>query len=353
MRARSVGVLWIVMCAAFACSPARQEERARYGTATCNSATHAVLEARRDEYRAAIDRARVWLDRLDVDPLELRAHGLKGKKKLTEQLSAYYRLWQIAGPVERPRILERTRAIVAVTYEPRYHDLANLTDLEFKQDATSYLRAAYLMERMGLDTTLYRQQIAAIHPRLNAHMRRRGPSQRLTFRWYYRHFGLAEPFPLDAAMARGLIARRRDPEAMSLLQAYELTHEVFVPYEYGDRLDARPFGEDARSYLREALTRLMTRYLERADADIVAELVSCLRYLRFVEIPAYRDGLAFLLDHQLADGAWGDMARAERSFGAYAMQGEILHTTLVAIDALSIAFHPPWNGADLYPDCTR
>src|SRR6266446_5234079 len=52
------------------------------------------LATNRPAYLEAMRRARAWLDALHVDPLELRGKGIKGKKKLVEQLEAYYRLWR-------------------------------------------------------------------------------------------------------------------------------------------------------------------------------------------------------------------------------------------------------------------
>jgi hypothetical protein len=305
--------------------------------------TERFLAERRAAYRQAIARGRAWLDRLAIDPFELRRHGIKGKKKVTEHLDGYLRLWQVAGQAEREAILERARQVVAVTYQPRFHDLAGVSDGEFKEDATSYLRAALLMERLGLDTRLYREEIAKIKPRLDAHLARRGPHQRLAFHWYYRHFGLEEPFPLAGALEDGLIAQRADPAAMSIRDAYRLTHEVFVPYEFGERLDVDPFDAAARRYLAGALELHARRAIERGDADLLAEVVSCLRYLRLVDRPIYRDGLAALLAQQHGDGSWGDLAEARRIFGEHAAEGRILHSTTVVIDALTIAFHPEWN----------
>lgn len=101
----------------------------------------------------------MWMDNLTVDPLELRGAGIKGKKKLVEQLESYYRLWQVATDDEKVKLIVRIRQVVAITYQDRYHDMATVSDLWFKQDATSYLRAAVLMERLGLDTRQYREEI--------------------------------------------------------------------------------------------------------------------------------------------------------------------------------------------------
>lgn len=282
--------------------------------------------------------------------MELRRHGIKGKKKLAAQIDAYYRLWQVASTEDKPALLERIRDVVAVTYEARFHDMASIGDRQFKQDATSYMRAALLMDRLGLDTRIYREEIRKVHRRFNGHMRKRGPHQRLVFHWYYQHFELEEPFPLGDALQRGYIARRADPTTFSDRDAYQVTHEIFVPYEYGERLDADPFDAGDKRYLREALPLLVRRYIYEDDPDLVAELISCIRFLQFVELPAYRDGLLYLLDSQHPDGSWGNWERARKGFGEYAAQGRILHTTVVNIDALTVAFYKRWNRG-LFPGC--
>ena len=317
---------------------------------TCESETASFIRGHSSDYHRAIRRARTWLDALHVDPEELRAHQIKGKKKLVEQLDGYYRLWQIASPEERPALVERIRGVVSVTYEARYHNMGRINARHFKQDATSYLRAAILMERLGLDTTRYREEIAAIHQRLNDHMAQRGPHQRAVFHWYYDHFGLREPFPLGDALGAGYIARRADPEKFDLMDVYQVTHEIFVPYEYGERLDVDPFTDEDKTYLRTTLDHLTERYIARNNADLVAELISCMRYLRFVESPAYRNGLVYLLESQNPDGSWGDLERNRRRHGPWGLHHIILHTTMVSLDALSIAFHEPWN-RDLFPGC--
>lgn len=328
----------LLLClVAAACSAGREP--------TCASDTQRFLVARRADYRRALARATAWLDALTIDPRALRAAGLKGKKKLTEKLDGYVRLWRVAEPAEKARLVARARAAAAVTADPAFHDLATVGDDELKEDSTSYLRAALLMEQLGLDTRQYREEIRRAQPRLDAHLARRGAHQRLAFHWYYRHFGLREPFPLGGALADGIIARRADPAAMSSRDAYRLAHEVFVPYEFGDRLDqVDPFSADDRRYLAGALDLLARRALAAGDPDLLAELLSSLRYLRLVDRPVYRDGLGFLLDHQHPDGSWGDLAEARRIFGERAAEGRLLHSTTVVIEALTVAFHPPWNG---------
>lgn len=302
--------------------------------------TRLFLETQREEYEEAVERARLWLDRLKVDPIELRKRGIKGKKKLAEILDTYYRLYSAADDSTRPGILARVRDLCAVTGGTNYHDMLSLNALEFKQDATSYLRVAYLMERFGLDTSLYRREIQRVHPRLNEHMPTRGVDQRMAFHWYYRHFKLEEPFELQSAYQSGLIASRRRPAWFknSIMQAYNLTHEVFVPYEFGEKLNADFFPPADKAYLRDTLAELIPWAIERREVDLGAEFILCAAYLDFTDMQPYRDGLRFILGAQNKNGSWGDYERHRPAMGDSVEQGLYLHTTMVALDALVIAF---------------
>jgi hypothetical protein len=299
------------------------------------------LARHRGAYSLSMRRAREWLDTLHVDPAALRSRGIKGKKRLVELLDAYRRLWKVASEEARPQLLTRIREVVRVTYEPRYHDMLSIGDEWFKQDATSYLRAAVLMDRLGLDTRMYREEILRIHDRLNGHMKRRGPHQRRVFHWYYRHFGLEEPFPLQNALEAGVIARRKAPSGISGGQAYELTHEIYALFEYGDKLDTSPFSPEDVEYLHVVLPELTRRYVERNNPDLVAELVECQHYLRMHQDPSYRGAVEFLLAAQNGDGSWGSYGRQRQNLGEYVKLEFELHTTLVAIGALTAVFDSP------------
>jgi hypothetical protein len=299
------------------------------------------LAANRSSYLAALRRARAWLDDLQIDPIELRGKGLKGKKKLVEQLDAYYRIWKIAGEAEKVELLERIQQVVAITYEDRYHDMATISPEWFKQDATSYLRAAVLMARLGLDTRRYQAEIKRIHPRLNEQMAQRGPHQQRTFHWYYQYFGLEEPFPLEGALGKGLIAARVDPRTLSVSQVYELTHEIYSVYEFGDRLDVDPFTSEDKQYLRTALDFLASQSTRKRDPDLLGEIIECMHYLRFSNEPAYSAGIITLLRSQNADGSWGKYPAQEKALGPIVKVELQLHTTDVVIGTLTAVFDMP------------
>jgi hypothetical protein len=193
------------------------------------------------------------------------------------------------------------------------------------------------MDGLGLDTRLYRQEITKIRPRLDQQMPERGSHQLMAFDWYYKHFGLPEPYPLAAGFERGIIHGQPDPYKLNEQETYALTHEIFVPYRYGDDLDADFFNAEQKQYLRHALDRLTVHYIMRNDPDIVSELLSCMRYLRFTDLPVYREGLSYLLDRQNPDGSWGRYEDLRPRLGDYVEQELYLHTTSVAIAALTAA----------------
>ncbi len=306
-------------------------------------AIDAFLAATQTRYRDALVRTRGWLDALEVNPTDLRARGIKGKKKLAELLDVYLRLYDVAPADGKPALLERIRGITAITATPGYHDMLRVDDRQFKEDSTSYLRVAFLMDRFGLDTKLYRQEIQKTLARLNDHMKYRGSDQRMAFHLYYKHFGLPEPFPLQAAYDVGVIASRHDPAwfKQNKMEMYNLTHEIFVPYEFGEKLDAKFFAEPDKTYLRPLLADLTAYGIGQDDADITAELTSCLRYLHFTDLPVYAEALRYLLQSQRPEGKWGSYEQYRGYYGDYVDQAFYLHTTLVVVDALTVAFHYP------------
>eukprot|EP01052_Picozoa_sp_SAG31_P009100 SAG31_NODE_471_length_15238_cov_14.684554_8_plen_213_part_00 len=97
-----------------------------------------------------------------------------------------------------------------------YHDLATVNGKVFKQNSMSYLRVrrhrkvedpklftikssnqhamgyqvAWLMDRIGLDTGPYLEEVTKVKGKLDEHMQNRGPWQRAMFAEYYDRFGL-------------------------------------------------------------------------------------------------------------------------------------------------------------------
>lgn len=308
-------------------------------TYAVNEDINTFLKNNEGKYREIIKKATEWLDKLEVNPIELRKKDIKGKKNFTQQLDTYIRLYQIAKGEEKERILNRIKEIVKITENPAYHDMNQIDEKQFKQDSTSYLRACYLMSKVGLDTSYYLEEIRKILPRLNEQMKIRGSHQQMAFHMYYKHFGFEEPFPLAEGFKKGIIAQRKDPFLMDDMDTYHLTHEIFVPYDFGDKLEnVDYFSSEDKKYLKNALNILMIYYIKVKNIDILAELVACTKYLNFVDLPVYKDALKYLFENQNPNGSFGDYEKKRATYGDLVNQAFYLHTTGVVIDALAAAY---------------
>jgi hypothetical protein len=297
------------------------------------------------DYLEARRRARAWLDALEVDPVELLKHGVKGKKKLGEILDVYWGLFEHASDAaDREGIRRRVADLARQAARPEYHDLLALTDPEFTQNSMSYLRVAWLLSRFGLDTRGYLDEIRRVQPRLDAHLRTRGPWQRAMFAEYYDRFGLAKPAFLAAApLAQGVIARRVPAVAYDDNATYDLTHEVFVAFDYGARRTQSQLSAVDVAYAGEVLPELVRRYVAARNPDLVGELASCMTYLGLGSHPVHRQALDYLLDAQNPNGSWGDYEAHRQRFGPYLEHHVYLHTTMVALDALMAAYQGGWG----------
>lgn len=283
-------------------------------------------------------RAQAWLDKLALDLRDLDRNGISGKRKLAELLSAYVDLYETATGADRAAVQTRLQAVAAITNEPWYHNMDKVDDATFKRDSTSYLRVAFLMDRAGLDTTAYRKQIARIHARLNQHMPARGHHQQMVFHNYYHHFGIKEPYALVEASTVGVIPNRPSPYKLTQKEAYDLTHEVAARYEREDKPPAGVFLPADLAYLRWALDRLTVRYLMADNRDLVGELAFCIAYVGFTDLAVFREAIGALLQSQNSDGSWGAYEGARTTYGARLEVAMYLHTTAMAVKALSVSF---------------
>jgi hypothetical protein len=111
-----------------------------------------------------------------------------------------------------------------------------------------------------------------------------------------------------------------------------------VPYKFGENLDADFFTSDDKIYLRGILENIIPWFIQKKEVDLLAEFILCAAYLKATDLPAYRDGLSFLLESQNVNGSWGQYEQHRKTMGNYVEQGMYLHTTMVVADALIIAF---------------
>jgi radical SAM superfamily enzyme YgiQ (UPF0313 family) len=282
--------------------------------------------------------AKSWLDTVIADPAELRRYGIKGKKKLVELFEAYTAIYKFLPAPELQSLDQRLADIAKAGLKPEYHDMAVVDDKQFDEDSTSYLRLCYLLERKGFNAGPYRQEISGILPRLNARMSSRGINQQMAFRWYYNYFGLQEPFALQDAFQKGIIASRWEPEAMNDTDVYGLTHEIFAVFGYGDNPEAKFFSQEDEAYLRRVLKDLASRYIEGHDEDLTAELLSCMCWLKMKDEPIFKEAVDYLLSSQNPDGSFGNYEVLRVIYEERVKEEVYLHTTEVVLKALDSAF---------------
>jgi hypothetical protein len=308
------------------------------------SAETRPADERLARYRVVKTRARAWIDGLEVDPVDLIAHGVKGKKKLAEILEAYSYFNDATGdPAERAAIRQRVEELCRHTSRPGYHNLAIAPPKEFIENSMSYFRVLVLMERFGLETDHYKRELQAIKARMDGHLVIRGQWQRAMFKVYYERFGLELPPILqNLADQEGVLAKRLAANKISLTDAYRLTHQVFVAFDYGRKKTQQHLTEDDVAYLHEVLPDLANRAL-RGDPDILSEFVSCMTYLGMHDDPAHGRALDYLLTHQNPTGTWGSYEHDRARMGDYVDQHLYLHTTMVAMRALIEVFESDWT----------
>lgn len=290
-------------------------------------------------YRLARKQARSWLDALVVDPVELNQRGMKGQKKLAEIMDIYLFLWRTSGPQERARIERRVHQLALHTERSDYHNMQVCTDRVFKQNSMSYMRVMWLMREFGLDTTHYERELMETRPRMDAHLSSRGAWQQAMFARYYERFGMEKPRALRrASNPRGLLKRRTALEDYDRKRSYQLTHEVFVAFDYGYAKDQSRFDKGDIDYLRVTLPALLSGALERHDADLASELTSAMVSLGWGADATVQQAITYLLSSQNKNGSWGRYEAARPRYGDFVEQNFYLHTTGAALRALVAYF---------------
>ena len=346
---------WLALCLSVSCASGQNFSESAPATAPHPPE---VTKPRYHDYLQARQKARAWFDHLEVDSVELLKHRIKGKKKVAEILGVYMHfLNHTKEPQEIAHIADRVKQIVEQTAGPEYHNMGTCSERELIQNSMSYFRVMWLMREFDLDTRSYLEEVQKVKPRMDEHFKKRGPWQRAMFAEYYDRFGLPKPPILLSVtgMKKGVIARRlpvvrNDPPETGPVKwptqdRYDLTHEIFVAFNYGLGRTQTRFDADDLAYTRKVLPILVQRCIQEKNPDLLAELLSCMTYLGRHSEPAYRDGINFLLDTQNATGTWGDYERFRQEYGKYLDQHGYLHTTMVAMRALLEFYEGNWKAA--------
>lgn len=311
----------------------------------------------------AVERARGFLKALEpkIDPVALRnQQQMKGVKFYVEYLNAWRNIHELSDEAGRNSIRDFLEPVAARTDKAAFHKLARVPDDRFDQDIISYLNACVLHKYFGFDTTRFDREIEDTVPRIlsSEHLARRGVDNTMALVYRLRQLGYSggPSFceiwnrPNCVTRLHPALAQRNFKNYHGRYPVYAMTHEIFYLTEYG-QTPMQCVGEQDLVYIRRMHSRLIPLFIDLKDHDAVAELVMCLNYLQFTDLPEYIVGYRHLLDHQNDDGSWGDeMHIAENSRDLlkanprYLLDvGQYLHTTQVTLDALCY----PWYGKPL------
>ena len=280
---------------------------------------------------------------------------MKGKKFFVEYLNAWWDIYDISPEADRKRIRAMLEPIAVRADVDSYHNLATCSDEEFKQDVISYLSGCVLLGQFGLDTTRYRREIDRIVPRVVSpkHLQTRGINNTMAITYRLRQLGYGGAPTFRELWQRPLCVCRTHPDLTQIdldnlltrQPVYDMTHEIFYLTEFGETPLQCGSDKDLE-YIRRMHTTLIPIFIQKQDADAVAELIMDLNYLRWTDLPEYRLGRDYLLQHQNPDGSWGapqhidEIVRGILQVNPTYLPevGQYLHTTEVTLDALCYPF---------------
>jgi hypothetical protein len=293
----------------------------------------------------AIKRTKAWLDRLYVNLDLIAKYGYGDKKRLSELLGAYWMLHRYSDQTTKESIQKRVTPFYEYTKKQNYLDLATLDAKQFKKNSMSYLRIMWLLKEMNYDIThltLYFNQ--HLKKRMDAHLVRRGPWQKSMFARYYDFFGFEKPTIIkDTSNQKGLIGIRKRVETYKFLDAYALTHQVYVAYDYGANRNQTRFNQEDMKYIQDTLLNLAEYYRKRKSWDIHAEIVQCLIYVGLKKHKLFTKNYHALLNAQNYNGSWGKYDHLKKKFGNFVDTKYYLHTTGVALSAIVEHARGKWD----------
>ncbi|MDX1698365.1 MAG: hypothetical protein R3308_08765, partial [Thiohalobacterales bacterium] len=145
------------------------------------------------------------------------------------------------------------------------------------------------------------------------------PSIPLTIAVFLDHLGESSPLPMEELLDASLIERiaAGDPPVLhgslasarqrrySRLQVYALIHEVIALTDFG-RLAPPSWLAARRDAVVAFLDRAMQQAAEENNIDLLAEIMGSLYFLEVPSSPTIQGLLRVLVEHQQADGSWGD-----------------------------------------------
>ena len=298
----------------------------------------------------AVEKGIAWLDKIDANPFRLQEKGLKGKKIFMEKLYAYYQIYKHERhPDKKRELYQKMAKMLDCTNDPRYHRLPS-DDKGFKEDISTYLHICLVMEKIGLDTSLYRKRITHYLPRIYQHIKLRNTTSQMLFVEYLYDLGYPTRISLDDLVSLSKTAEMREvkrykiDDVRLIAYMYDICHEVFVFTNHGEKEPAI-LKDEHKNYLLTTIPLLIKWILKEGDwrhIDVLAELVICLSYMGRPEDPLFAKGINHILASQNDAGFFESFEHLSRIYKQKGIQYKDkgtnnIHTTEVCLWALAIA----------------
>lgn len=288
-----------------------------------------------------------WLNKLSVDPLELKKKGMKGKKHFVEKLFIFYQLYLHTNDLEKKEMYRKVlEQMFKMAKSDSYH-LIEDDEVLFKSAIVSYVHACCLMEQLGFNVQNYKRNVRELLPRIERHMPTRNASVQMLLVYCLRVLGFETKYSIERILKNTL---SYNLEALGDINIFDLKynsymlgvcHEIFVISEYGGKkIDL--LTKEKKDYLKDTLKSSIKKILSSGDLrylDLLAEMLVSLKYLNCENLPEYRKGIHFIINHQNKNGSFGDYEKFRAYFAQKSVDIDIkwyLHTTAVCLWALLI-----------------
>lgn len=314
-------------------------------------------DTRCQKFNFAKVKALKFLDSIEpkINPVTLRKeHGMKGKKHFVEYISTYLELYDRTSSVKEKNLYrKKVEEVIAPIYTSEYHNLAEISFEEFKEDVISYINACVILEEFGFDTKMYIEEVKKVLPLITSkeHLDRRGVNNNMAITYCLNKLGFNGSYSYDELYnRRDCIVRTHppfdsldfdDPFQKNII--YDLTHEIFFLTNYGTT-KTQCINKADMYYLKDLIPKLISKFIGRRDPDIVAELLVCLNYMEFKEVPQYGESIDYLLASQNPDGSWGNYTKEQKYVEEFRPAflidvGQYLHSVEVVLWALDLCLN--------------
>jgi hypothetical protein len=302
---------------------------------------------RKDKFEAAKVKGIEFLDKIKVyiNPITMNKDSkMNYKKHLVEYVSTYLTFYETTRSIEEKALYKRkVEEIIAPVYTSEYHNFANSSLEEFKDNVVSYLNAGRILQKFGFDTKMYKEKIRKILPLIisKEHQDTRKLTNNMAIRLHLDELGFNGGYSYVELYQNPECIIRTHPNIEGL-NLYSLTHEIFYLTNFGTTGVKCATSSDL-TYLRRIFLKLIPKGIEMNNPDLVAELLICLHYIGLKNTKEYNEAVDYLFSCQNLDGSWGNYEKLKKEVEnfnpAYIVEAsQYLHTTHVALWALSLVF---------------